>query len=98
MATINARVVRTDKSGTIASGGVAQTLAAARTDRQGFWLQNQSNADLWVNEIGSTAAATQPAIRIPAGAYWIMEDTGVTVAAISIFGATTGQAFAAREW
>lgn len=85
----------TNRSGTITAGGTAQALMAANTAREGLWLQNQSAGDLWVSEVG-TAAATQPSIRIPAGFYW--RPPSVTAGAYSIFGATTGQAFAAREW
>lgn len=87
----------TDKSGTVTSGGVAQTLAAANASRAGFWIQNQSTGDLWISSVG-TAAATQPSLWLPAGSYYEYPSTAVPSAVISIFGATTGQAFAAREW
>lgn len=90
-------VTYTDRSGTVTSGGVAQTLMAANTSRKGFFIQNQSTYDLWISSLG-TAAATQPSLWLPAGAYYEPPDIGVPTAAISIFGATTGQAFAAREW
>lgn len=87
----------TDRSGTITSGGVAQQLAAANSSRRGFFIQNQSTGDLWFTGQG-TAAATQPSIWLPAGSAWEMPPSGISTTAISIFGATTGQAFAAREW
>ncbi len=87
----------TDKSGTITSGGAAQTIAAANTARRGFLIQNQSTSDLWISSVG-TAAATQPSIWLPAGSYYEFPVNGVPTAAISLFGATTGQAFAAMEW
>jgi len=87
----------TDKSGTGTSGGVAQTLAASNASRTGLWVQNQSTGDLWISSVG-TAAATQPSLWLPAGAYYEFPETGVPTTAVSIFGATTGQAFAAREW
>lgn len=90
-------VTYTDKSGTITSGGAAQTLMAANTSRKGFFIQNQSAGDLWISSVG-TAAATQPSLWLPPGAYYEPPVTGVPTAAISIFGATAGQAFAAREW
>lgn len=84
-----------NKSGTITTGGAAQTVAVANDNRQGFWIQNVSSSDLWISELG-TAAASQPSIKIPAGA---MYEFPVPVAtAISIYGVTTGQAFSAREW
>lgn len=92
-----AQVTYTDKSSTVTSGGAAQTLMAANTSRRGFWLQNQSSGDLWISSLGA-AAATQPSMRVPPGVYYEPPPSGVPTAAISIFGATTGQAFAAREW
>lgn len=90
-------VTYVDKSGTVTLGATAQVLAAANASRRGFWLQNQSSGDLWISSLG-TAAATQPSLKIPAGGYYESPENGVPVAAISIFGAVTGQAFAAREW
>lgn len=88
---------KTDRSGTVTSGGTQQTLMALNASRRGFEVQNQSTGDLWISELGN-AAATQPSIWLPPGAYYVPPDAGVPTAAISIFGATTGQAFAAREW
>jgi hypothetical protein len=87
-------------SGTITSGGVAQTLAAVNPTRRGCVVQNLSVSDLWINDQG-TAAATQPSIKVPAGAQFACGSPGSSAAptaALSIFGATTGQAFAGREW
>jgi len=87
----------TDRSGTLTSGGSAQNVCGANHGRRGFWIQNQSAGDLWISTLG-TAAATQPSLKLIAGAYWEAPATGVPRDAVSIFGATTGQAFAAREW
>jgi len=87
----------TDRSGTITSGGVAQTLMAANTQRRGCVLQNQSTGDLWINA-GGTAAATQPSVKVPPGAKYRCDPTGVQTSLHSIFGATTSQAFMAQEW
>ena len=84
-------------SGTITAGGTAQALAAANPSRIGFWVQNHSAGDLWVSEIG-TAAAAQPSIRIATLATYESPITGCPGGALSIFGATTAQAFSAREW
>jgi hypothetical protein len=97
VALLASRVTYTDKSGTVTSGGAAQTLAAANASRRGFWIQNQSTGDLWISSVG-TAAATQPSLKIAPGYLYECPAHGVPVTAISIYGATTGQAFAAREW
>ena len=90
-------VACTSRSGTVTSGGAAQALMAANSDRHGFWVQNVSTDDLWISDVG-TAAAAQPSLKIPAGALYEAPIGGVPNTAISIFGATTAQAFAAREW
>lgn len=90
-------VTYTNRSGTITTGGTAQVLMAANTSRKGFFIQNISTGDLWISDLG-TAAASQPSVHLPASSYYEPPLNGVPTAAISIFGATTGQAFSAREW
>jgi hypothetical protein len=87
----------TDRSGTITTGGTAQTLMAANTGRRGFSVQNLSSGDLWISDVG-TAAASQPSMKILPDQVYESALTGVPRGAISIYGATTGQAFMAREW
>jgi hypothetical protein len=86
-----------DRSGAIAAGGAPQTIAAANPARQGFLVQNLSAADLWFSSLGA-ATAGSPALRIAPGQLYESPAHGVPSTAISILGATTGQAFAAREW
>ena len=86
-----------DRSGTVTAGGTAQVLMAANSGRSGFWLQNVSTADLWISEVG-TAAAAQPSLKVIPGALYESPLSGCPATAISIFGATTAQAFACREW
>lgn len=83
---------------TITTGGVAQNALEAAPDRKGFALQNLSAGDLWWSE-SATAVVGEPSFRLPAGAYY-ETPPGVHVLskAVSIIGATTGQAFAVREW
>jgi len=88
----------TSCSGTIAAGGTAQTLMVANTARKGWWLQNNSTDDLWVNCFGGTASAEQPSIRIRAGKMYETPAGGSGGNALSIYGATTGQAFTAGGW
>jgi hypothetical protein len=71
---------------------------ASNSSRKGWWVQNLSSGDLWVNELGSSAAASQPSFKLPAASLYESPRGGASIAAISIFGATTAQAFAAREW
>lgn len=92
-----ARTAVTDRSGTITAGGTAQVLMPANPNRFGYSVQNNSSGDLWISEI-TTAVANQPSLKIPAGALYECPWYYVPVTAISIIGATTGQAFCAREW
>lgn len=84
----------TDRSGSITTGGAAQQLAAANTTRQSLTGQNISSGDLWINEIGGTAAVdTAGSYKVAAGSAFSVS----TNRAISIIGATTGQKFSATE-
>jgi hypothetical protein len=84
-----------DRSGSITTGGTAQTLAALNLARRGLTIQNISTADLWVNETGGTAAAnTAGSFQLIAGASANID----TRQAVSIVGATTGQKFSATEF
>lgn len=85
----------TDSSGSITTGGTAQALAAANTARRGLVGQNISAGDLWINEIGGTAAAdTVGSYKVTSGSPFSVS----TNRAISIVGATTGQKFTATEY
>jgi hypothetical protein len=86
-----------DRSGTIAAGGTAQVLMAANSQRMGYWIQNVGSGDLWISAAG-TASAGQPSLRLSSGSLYESVSDAVPTSAISIFGATTGQAFSAREF
>lgn len=88
----------TSRSNTITAGGTAQVLMNANSARKGWFLQNVSTGDLWVNRFGGTAASSQPNILVPSGALYETPSGGSSGNAVSIFGATTGQAFTAGEW
>lgn len=88
-----------DISGTITTGGTAQTIAAQNTSRQYLLIQNLSAGDLWVN-FGIAAVAASPSIKITAGGNFEYSAGGtgvVPTALVSIIGATTGQSFTAKE-
>ena len=91
-------------SGSITSGGVAQTLSAARggTPRKGWSIQNTSAGNLYVNDIGSSASTSDGLsyVIVPGAMLAINPQSieSVSQSSISIIGATTGQTFVAREW
>jgi len=83
----------TDRSGTITTGGTAQALAAANTSRNSLTGQNLSTGDLWVNETGTAAPNTAGSYLVASGGTFAVNGSG----AVSIYGAVTGQRFAATE-
>lgn len=97
LSTVPASGTLADRSGTITAGGTAQVLMAANANRIGFAIQNLSTGDLWINPLG-TAAATKPSLKIASGVYYETPSGYGAVGAISVFGATTAQAFTAQEW
>jgi hypothetical protein len=93
-----AGVAASDGSGTLAAGGSAQTLFGGSVPANGFLVQNNSSAALWVCDTG-TASAGGASIQLAANGGLFATPSGYKPAgAVSLFGATTGQAFAARRW
>lgn len=85
----------TDRSGSIATGGTAQVLAAANASRRSLTIQNIDAAeDMWVNENGGTATVAT------AGSFLIPAKTSATIhtnKAVSVVAATTGHKWTATE-
>lgn len=88
----------TDRSGSIASGGTAQTIMAANAGRFGFWILNSSSANLYLNDIGGAAQAGGSSLTLVPGQLYELPTNARATAAVSLYGATTGQTFVAREW
>lgn len=86
----------TDRSGTITLGGTSQQLMAANAARRYLFVQNVSAGDLWVN-FGVAAAQAQPSVKIATNGTFIMDGSFVSTEAVNIVGATTAQAFTAKE-
>jgi hypothetical protein len=87
-----------DGSGTVATGGQAQQLFGGATPVNGFQVQNNSVGALWISDVGA-AAATGASIQIAASGGIYTTPPGYKPAGpVSLFGATTSQAFAARRW
>lgn len=93
-----AGAVASDGSGTLATGGSAQTLFGGIVPSNGFLVQNNSSAALWLSDVG-TASAGGASIQLAANGGIFATPSGYKPAgAVSLFGATTGQVFAARRW
>jgi hypothetical protein len=86
-----------DGSGTIATGGTAQSLFGGLVPANGWLVCNNSSGALYVSDVGA-ASAGGASIQIAAGATFATPSGYRPPGAVSIFGATTGQAFAARRW
>lgn len=87
-----------DGSGTVATGGSAQTLFGGVVPTNGFLVQNNSSAALWICDAG-TASPGGASLQLAANGGMFQTPSGYKPAgAVSLFGATTGQAFAARRW
>lgn len=84
-----------DFSSTITAGGTAQTMLSANANRQGIEFYNNSTGSLWINVIG-TATSGGGSIEVRSGGYW--SPPVCPVAAISVIGQTTGQAFTCWEY
>lgn len=87
-------------SGTIATGGVAQTLYDNQNmPYKGFFVRNYSNlAAIWINENG-TASAAQPSIRLdPLELYESPYSATGHNAVLSIYSDTSAVQFVARVW
>lgn len=85
-----------NRSGTITLGGTAQVLMAANPSRKGYFVQDLSTGDLHINPVG-TAAAGPGSIWLMSGDLYESPSGAAGTGVISIFGATTGQAFTAYE-
>ena len=93
-----AGAVASDGSGTLATGGSAQTLFGGIVPANGFLVQNNSSAALWISDVG-VASAGGASIQLAANGGVFATPSGYKpTGAVSLFGATTGQGFAARRW
>ena len=93
-----AGAVASDGSGTVATGGSAQSLFGGIVPANGFLVQNNSSAALWISDVG-VASAGGASIQLAANGGTFATPSGYKPAgAVSLYGATTGQVFAARRW
>jgi hypothetical protein len=93
-----AGAVASDGSGAVATGGSAQTLFGGIVPANGFLVQNNSSAVLWVSDVG-TAAADGASIQVSAnGGVFLTPSGSKPGGAVSLFWATTVQAFVAWRW
>jgi hypothetical protein len=87
----------TDGSATVVAGGTAQTLFAGVVPINGYLLANNSSAILYVSDVG-TATSGGASIPVASGAVFMTPSGYKPAGAVSLWGGTAGQAFAARRW
>lgn len=97
--------VMTDCSGTITTGGTAQTIIPATTGVSGFYIVNLDTTEpLWLNIGGAATAGNQGSAPIVAGAATTYSGTGSFYsgygynAIVSVLAATTGHKFTCKRW
>jgi hypothetical protein len=87
----------TDCSGTITTGGTSQTALASNTSRHAWYVQNTSTANEAIN-FTSAASLTSGSIILVPNAMFSQEGVNISSDAITIIGATTGQAFVCKSF
>ena len=86
----------TDRSGTITTANVSQTLMAANSIRKAFYLQNTSSVTLYIN-FTSNASTGGGSVQVPAGGTYTDPPEFVTTEQINILATTAGASFVAKE-
>ena len=86
-----------DGSGTVTAGGSAQTLFGGVLPANGWLVANNSATTVYVSDVG-TATSGGASIPIAPGAVFATPSGYKPPGSVSLYGATTGQAFAARRW
>jgi len=99
MPTTAGQFARTDKSGTITSGGTAQDVFAAAAAVHGFYFQNLSTVSMYIRDDGTAATAGSGSILVPAnGGYYESPPLSTPTSKLSVFCATTASAFTSKVW
>jgi hypothetical protein len=86
-----------DGSGTLAAGGTAQLLFGGVAPVNGYLVANSSAATLYVSDVG-IATESGSSIPIAPGAVFATPSGYRPPGAVSLYGASSGQSFAARRW
>lgn len=95
-----AGAVASDGSGVVASGGTAQPLFGGITPANGYLVANlnaSGGRTLYISDVG-TASAAGSSIPVPPQTVYQTPSGYKPPGAVSLFGTTTGDAFAARRW
>ena len=89
----------TDGSGTITTGGTAQTLFGGVVPVNGFAVYNPDVTDLWISDSATASANGAGSILLVASGGGYETPPGCKpCGAVSIISATTGAKFTAKRW
>src|SRR5215207_7927550 len=88
----------TDRSGTVTTGGTAQTVLAVNASRKYLLVQNPSSnsGTMWV-AFGQAAVQASPSIELAPGAGLVFEGGFVPTDSVSAIGPTTCMPFTIWE-
>ena len=86
-----------DGSGTVNAGGTAQILFGGVVPLDGWLVANNSASTVYVSDAG-IATPGGGSIPIAPGAIFATPSGYKPAGSVSLYGTTTGQAFAARRW
>lgn len=90
-------IILVDRSGTITTGGTAQTIMAVNAKRAYLMIQNNSDTNMWIN-FTTAAVQAQPSILLIPNASFTFESGPASTELVSVIGATTGKSFTAKEF
>ena len=88
--------VARDGSGTLVCGCESQLLFGGIVPRNGYLVCNNSPHPLYASDVGVAHDGT--GIQIPPNTIFVTPPGYVPQQAVSLYGPTTGQRFAARRW
>lgn len=86
-----------DGSGTVSAGGTAQSLFGGIVPGNGWLVANNSSAPVYACDVGA-ATPGGASIPIAPGAVFVTPPGYKPAGVVSLYGGTSGQAFAARRW
>ena len=86
-----------DGSGMVQTGGSAQSLSGGIIPSNGWLVTNNSSGPLYVSDVG-LATPGGASIPISAGNVFATPSGYKPAGAVTLYGNTTGQVYAARRW
>lgn len=84
--------------GTIAAANVSKTITVGVPTRSGWLFQNTSSANLWVEDVNSSAAVGKGYQVFPGQIISTAAGIPNSANAIQVIGGTAGQTFTFRQW